>query len=157
MKHALQKGVGFGLTSGVITTLGLMIGLYAGTNSLYVIIGGIISIAIADACSDSLGIHISEEIDNRKTQKEVWVATLATFVTKFVFALTFLIPLFLLPLMYAVIVDIVWGLLLLSSFSYYIARERHVSAWPIIIEHLFIMLTVIAITHVVGAVIARAV
>ena len=155
MKYALQKGIGFGLTSGVITTLGLMIGLYAGTNSLYVIIGGIISIAIADACSDALGIHISEEVDNRKTSQEVWIATGATFVVKFIIAFTFLIPLLLLPLSYAVFMDVFWGTIILALFSFYIARERKVSAWHVVFEHLFIMFVVIGITHYVGVSIAR--
>src|SRR3989339_1464597 len=154
MKHAIQKGVGFGLTSGVITTLGLMIGLYAGTNSLYVIMGGVISIAIADACSDSLGIHISEEVDNQKTQREVWIATIATFLTKFFFALTFLIPLSFFALKMAIIVNILWGAFLLGLFSYYIACERKTSPWHIIFEHLFIMFLVIAITYFVGITIA---
>ena len=57
----LKKGLGFGLTSGVITTLGLIVGLHAGFQSKAVVIGGILTIAIADA----LGIHPSEEFDKR--------------------------------------------------------------------------------------------
>ena len=33
MKHSVRTGLSFGLTSGVITTLGLMVGLHAGTHS----------------------------------------------------------------------------------------------------------------------------
>ena len=60
-KHSLRIGFSFGLTSGIITTLGLMVGLHAGTHSRLAVIGGILTIAIADAFSDALGIHISEE------------------------------------------------------------------------------------------------
>jgi vacuolar iron transporter family protein len=150
MKHAFQKGFGFGLTSGVITTLGIIMGLYTGSSSFYVVLSGVISIAVADALSDSLGIHVSEEVDNRKTEKEVWVATFATLGSKFFVALTFLIPLFIVPLGWAVGIDIVWGSVLLSLFSYYIARERKMPALHIILEHLFIMLAVIVVTHVIG-------
>ncbi len=150
MKHAFQKGLGFGLTSGVITTLGIIMGLYTGSSSFYVVLSGVISIAVADALSDSLGIHVSEEVDKRTTEKEVWVATFATLGSKFFVALTFLIPLFIVPLGWAVGIDIVWGAILLSLFSYYIARERKVSALHIILEHLFIMLAVIVVTHVIG-------
>jgi hypothetical protein len=59
MKHLKKIGLSFGLTSGLITTLGLMIGLNSGTNSKLVVIGGILTIAVADSLSDSLGIHIS--------------------------------------------------------------------------------------------------
>jgi len=67
MKKSLKTGISFGLTSGTITTLGLMIGLNSGTNSRGIIIGGILTIAIADSLSDALGIHISEEADHTRT------------------------------------------------------------------------------------------
>ncbi len=66
----LNSGFFFGLTSGVITTLGLIIGLYFATASFAAIITGIITIAIADALSDALGIHISKESEKRFQKKQ---------------------------------------------------------------------------------------
>jgi acid phosphatase family membrane protein YuiD len=60
MKDSLRTGISFGLTSAVITTLGLMVGLHSGTHSKIVVLAGILTIAIADAFSDALGIHVSE-------------------------------------------------------------------------------------------------
>ena len=40
MKASWKTGLSFGLTSGVITTLGLMVGLHAGTHSRAVVLGG---------------------------------------------------------------------------------------------------------------------
>jgi len=92
MDYSLLKGVSFGLTSGIITTLGLIIGLHSFSGSKLIILGGIITIAVADAFSDALGIHISEESQNKHSAKEIWKATIATFLTKFFFALTFAVP-----------------------------------------------------------------
>jgi hypothetical protein len=39
MRQAVATGVSFGLTSGVITTLGLMVGLHAGTHSSRMVAG----------------------------------------------------------------------------------------------------------------------
>jgi len=47
----MNSGLSFGVTSGVITTFGLMIGLYSGTNSRLAVVGGILIIAFADAFS----------------------------------------------------------------------------------------------------------
>ena len=58
MKISIRKGFGFGLTSGIITTLGLMIGLTFGTSSKAIVLGGIILIAVADALSDAMGMHV---------------------------------------------------------------------------------------------------
>ncbi len=41
MRHSLKTGLSFGLTSGIITTIGLMVGLNSGTHSKLVVIGGI--------------------------------------------------------------------------------------------------------------------
>lgn len=117
IKHSLKTGVSFGLTSGIITTLGLIVGLHSCTHSKMVIIGGILIIAVADAFSDALGIHISEESEARHSQRGVWQSTIFTFLAKFIFALTFVVPILLFSLSVAIIVSIVWGLSLLSVFS----------------------------------------
>ena len=150
MKHSLKTGFSFGLTSGIITTLGLMVGLHSGTHSTPVVIGGILIIAIADAFSDALGIHISEESENKHTTKDIWESTLFTFLSKFVFTLTFIVPLLLFQLSTAIIVSVIWGLSLLGLFSFYIAKEQKAKPWNMIIEHLAIALIVIVITHYVG-------
>jgi len=124
MKHSLKIGFSFGLTSGIITTLGLMVGLHSGTNSKLVVLGGILTIAIADALSDALGIHISEESEDKHSPKEIWEATTSTFVSKFVFALTFIVPVLLLELSTAIVVGIIWGLSVLSILSFNIAKEQ---------------------------------
>ena len=150
MKHSLKIGFSFGLTSGIITTLGLMVGLHSGTHSKLVVIGGVLTIAIADAFSDALGIHISEESENKHTAKEIWEATISTFFSKFVFALTFIIPLLLFELSTAIVVSIIWGLSMLGILSFSIAKEQKERPWKVVVEHLIIALVVIVITHYVG-------
>jgi VIT1/CCC1 family predicted Fe2+/Mn2+ transporter len=150
MKHSIKTGFSFGLTSAIITTLGLMVGLHSGTHSEPAVIGGILTIAIADAFSDALGIHISEESENRHTTKEIWESTLSTFLFKFLFALTFIVPVLLFQLSTAIIVSVIWGLLLLGIFSFYIAKEQKIRPWMVITEHMLIALVVIIITHYVG-------
>ncbi len=79
MDSSIKKGVGFGLTSGVITTLGMLIGLSTVSESKTVVLGGILSIAIADAASDAMGMHISEESHERAESKHIWQATISIY------------------------------------------------------------------------------
>lgn len=151
MKHSLRVGLSFGMTSGIITTLGLIVGLHSGTRSRFVVIGGVLIIAVADAFSDALGIHVSEEFENRHTVKQIWTATIATFFSKFVFAMTFVAPVLLFELSTAIVVSVIWGFLALSALSYKISKEQDVSSWKVISEHLFIATIVIAITHYLGS------
>ncbi|OGD84421.1 hypothetical protein A2165_00650 [Candidatus Curtissbacteria bacterium RBG_13_40_7] len=150
MNHSLKTGFSFGLTSGIITTLGLMVGLNSGTGSKEVVLAGILTIAIADAFSDALGIHISEEAENKHTQCEIWQSTLSTFVSKFIFASTFVLPVLLFDLRSAILISIVWGLALLGIFSYYIAKQQKVNPWGVVGEHLVIASVVIVMTHLAG-------
>lgn len=150
LKGSFKTDLSFGLTSGIITTLGLMVGLHSGTHSKLVVIGGIVTIAVADAFSDALGIHVSQESENQHSTREIWESTLATFLAKFLFAATFLMPILLLPITSAIVVSVGWGLFLLGLFSFYMAKDQQVPPWPVITEHLVIALLVIAITHYVG-------
>ena len=154
MKESLKTGITFGLTSGTITTLGLMIGLYSGTNSRSVVIGGILTIAIADSLSDALGIHVSEEANHTRTTLQVWVATVATFLSK-LYAITFIIPVLLFSLPVAININLAWGFTLLTILSYYLAKSQGVKPWKVILEHLMITTVVIALTHFLGKMIAK--
>ena len=150
MNYSLRTGFSFGITSGVITTLGLMVGLHSGTHSKLAVVGGILTIAIADAFSDALGIHISEEAKDKQPQRQIWLATTSTFLTKLVFALTFIVPVLMFELLTAMIVSVIWGLLVISIFSFMIAKVQKVDPRRMVLEHLVIALIVIVITHFTG-------
>lgn len=150
MNHSIKTGLSFGLTSGIITTLGLMVGLEAGTNSKGIVLAGILTIAIADSFSDALGIHISEESENHHSPKEIWASTLSTFIFKFLIAITFTIPVILYDLNTAIIISIIWGLSILSALSYKLAKAQKANPWKVITEHLLIAVIVIILTHYTG-------
>ena len=150
MRASWITGLSFGLTSGVITTLGLMVGLNSGTHSRPIVIGGILTIAIADAMSDALGIHVAEESKNSSPASQIWEATVATFLAKFVIALTFAVPVLVTPLDQAILISVIWGLFLLAGLSFFIARAQGIAPWKVIGEHLVIALCVVALTHAVG-------
>ncbi len=98
------------MTSAVITTLGLMVGLHSRTHSRIVVLAGILTISIADAFSDALGIHVSEEAENKHKIKQIWAATISTFLAKFLFAMTFVVPVILFTLPTAIVISLVWAL-----------------------------------------------
>jgi VIT1/CCC1 family predicted Fe2+/Mn2+ transporter len=150
MKLSIVKGLSYGLTSGVITTLGLMVGLHSSTNSKLAVVGGIFVIAVADSMSDALGMHISEESASQLTTKGVWESTLYTFISKFIVASTFLVPILLLDFTMAINISIVWGLSLITVLSWVMAKQQNTKTWHVISEHLLITVGVIAITHYLG-------
>jgi vacuolar iron transporter family protein len=150
LDDSIKTGISFGITSGVITTLGIIIGLYTGTQQQVIVVGGVITIAIADALSDAFGMHISQESIKGNNSKAVWKATFSTLIAKFVFAISFLGPLLLLKDNLAVIISILWGSFLIIILSHVIARQENESELKIIIQHLVMMIIVIFLTYLVG-------
>lgn len=152
--HQIKIGFAFGVTSAVITTLGLLVGLEAGTHSRLAVIGGILTIAVADAFSDAFGIHASEEMEGTHTFAEIWLAAAFTFLAKLIFGASFVIPVLLFPLSLAVLVAVAWGLVLLMTFSAYTAKRDGGKPWYAVLEHVVIALLVIITTHYLGSFIA---
>jgi VIT1/CCC1 family predicted Fe2+/Mn2+ transporter len=154
MNLSKKKGISFGLVSSILTNLGIIVGLNAGTHSKAAVLSGILTVALSDGLSDSLGIHISEEAENKHTPEQVWTATVFTFLTKFFFSMTFIVPLVLLSLSQAVTVSIVWGFLLLFAYTMYIGRNRK-NKWRFVLEDFAIAVLVIVSTELLGRLINR--
>ncbi len=158
--HQVITGVSFGLTSGVITSLGIIVGLYSATASKLAVISGIVIMAIADGLSDAAGVHISEESEiesgeAKHTHKEVWLATLITFLSVAGFTLTFVIPVLTLPLNVAIPVAVAWGLFLLTVLNFIIAKIKSDNPAKLIFEHVALAVFVIIVSKYAGVLIAR--
>ncbi|MDH5345164.1 MAG: hypothetical protein OEW59_05310 [Gammaproteobacteria bacterium] len=145
-----RTGVFFGATSGVITTIGLIAGLNAGTRSLVAVLGGILVVAVADALSDAMGIHLAQEADPDSTHDHIWAATIWTFMTKLVVASSFALPLIWFPLQLAVAIAVGWGLLVITLLSAFLARIQNAPVLHVVTEHLLITILVVAVSHYIG-------
>lgn len=137
-----QTKFSFGSTSAIITNLGLITSLDRLSHPKLSIIAGILVIALADNIADSAGIHIFQESECIN-QKEVWVSTITNFLSRVLVSLTFILLVVFLPLSWAVIASIAWGLFLLAIISYSIAQGRGLNPYLAIIEHLAIAIFVI--------------
>jgi VIT1/CCC1 family predicted Fe2+/Mn2+ transporter len=145
-----RTGVFFGATSGVITTIGLIAGLNAGTNSMVAVLGGILVVAVADAMSDAMGIHLAQESDPDSTHEHIWAATFWTFFTKLIVALSFAFPLLWFSLPVAVAVAVGWGLIVITLLSAYLARVQGTPVLHVVTEHLLIAIIVVAVSNYIG-------
>lgn len=131
----------FGATSAIITCLAFVISL-SKTDNPNLIIGSLLVIAIADNISDSLGIHIYQESDLKKSEI-VRTSTFFNFLTRFLVILIFILFVRFLPITYAILFSIVWGLSLLLVLSYLIAKEQNVNPYSAIFWHISIAVLVI--------------
>jgi len=103
-------------------------------------------IAIADNISDSLGIHIYQESDLKKSEV-VRANTFFNFLTRFFVILIFILLVVFLPTGFAIIFSIIWGISLLIVLSYSIAKEQKVNPYKAIFEHVAVAAAVIFISN----------
>jgi VIT1/CCC1 family predicted Fe2+/Mn2+ transporter len=147
--HRYQTKFSFGATSAIITNLGIITGLDTLAHPKLSIIAGILMVALADNIADSFGIHIYQESECIDS-KEVWLSTLSNFLTRIFVSLTFIILVAALPINLAISLSIGWGLALLATMSYAIAKDRKVNPYSAIFEHIIIAIFVITLSHFIG-------
>ena len=153
VKKSYKTGISFGLVSGVLTTLGLLVGLGVGTQSREVIIGGILTIAVADALSDAFGVHLSQESSGENSKKQVWESTISTLLSKFLLALTFLIPVLIFDIKTARTVDIIWGFVVITLISFLssilnrVEKKELISA---VLEHVLLFIFTVTLSYLIG-------
>ena len=136
----------FGATSAIITCLAFIIGLSKSGNPKLSIIGSLLVIAIADNISDTLGIHIFQESDLKKSDV-VRVSTFFNFLTRFVVILVFILLIFFLPIVYGMIFSIFWGISLLTVLSYLIAKEQKINPFKAVFWHVALAILVIIVSN----------
>ena len=149
MKQSLKSGFSFGITSGIVTTLGLIVGLSSCTHSELAVIGGILSIAISDGLSESMSMHVSRKSENRG-RLYIRESTFATLLAKFIVTMSFAIPVLLTNLHTAVMIDIGWGLFLLVVLSFLVSEYEGRKKWRDILEHLLVAILVVALSYGAG-------
>ena len=133
----------FGATSAVITSLAFIIGLSSNPEPRLTIIGSLMVFAIADNISDSLGIHIYQESDLKKSST-VAISTFTNFFTRLLVIGVFALLVLILPILYAVVASVALGMSLLIALSYLIAKEQGVDPYMAILQHMTVAIVVVA-------------
>lgn len=151
IQDAIKKGLGFGISSAIITTLGIIVGIHSGTDLKHAVIAAILIIAFADSMADSLGVYFSEKSRADSTQKECIVAMISAFLSKILFALSFLIPIIIFSdLHVGIAIDLIYGAILLIAVTYGMAREKKENMLKMISFHVILAIIVITISHFIG-------
>ncbi|MFC2143956.1 hypothetical protein ACFLQO_01170 [Candidatus Aenigmatarchaeota archaeon] len=118
--HGLQ-GMTFGMMDAIINVVGIIIGLSVMENKLVVFVAILVA-GIANSFGNAAGFHVSEETEGIHTRKEVWLATIMTFMGTFVATMVLLVPLLFLSLAGAVITSVSIGIAMLLLLGFIVSR-----------------------------------
>lgn len=116
----LSKGQLFGLISGSVTTIGIIIGLWQSHNNVSVIISAIMSIALSDSFSDGFGMYFSQR--TTLNQSDAANVGINTAFYKIIVTLSYIIPFLVMDIDMAVKISITWGCVLIGYASYQIGE-----------------------------------
>ena len=139
----LTIGKVFGSISGVITSLGVILGMYGANLQTHPIIISLISIGLSDSVSDALGIYYGMNVKsetNIAKQQAFFV-----FVSKLILPLIMIIPFIIVNRDLAVVINILFGSLVILLISRKIFDNRNE-----IISNLLICWAAIIVTFCVG-------
>jgi len=140
----------------VITALGVLVGLYSATASKLAVVSGIIVMAIADGLADASGLRLSEEAEvgrdgcSAHDSKEATLTGVFAFLAVAGSVLSFAVPVLLLPIKTAILVAGLWGLLLLASSNFYVAKLRGSGSMKFVIGRLLLAAGVVIFSYWLG-------
>lgn len=146
-----SPGFYFGIISGTITTLGMIISLFIVSSSskinLKVLASGILGLALGDSFSDGLGLYYSNrgEGDDRDKSRDIG---LATTLYKIIFTMSFLPIMVVFPSITGLIISIVWTHFLVIYATLQI-EEKSVGV-ETIVKHLLVLWVVIILGYFGG-------
>ena len=132
----------FGVTSAVMTSLVLVIGLGGAADNIP-LITALLIIAIADNISDSFGIHIYQE-SKRITPKEVKKTTMNNFIARMLTTFVFILFVICLPTNIAILFSVIFGVIILTILSYLISKIQKINPYHSIIRHLALTIILMA-------------
>jgi vacuolar iron transporter family protein len=149
-----MKNYIFGSTSAITTNICLIVGLGSTRASKLAILGALLTIALADNISDSLGIHMYQEAAGTKANQSFF-ALFLNFTARLFISSSFILIMFFAPSESVGFIAIVWGLLLLVMISYFIALQNQEKPLLEIGKHVLVASCVITASHFIGQWISR--
>jgi predicted membrane protein (TIGR00267 family) len=156
------QGVAFGTMDGLITILGVVIGIATATQSSgAVVISGLVA-GLANAFGNSFGFYASElaeraehiqENQHVSSMAETRRSTLLAFAHSLVSTIVIVAPFVLFSLTYAMTASLILALALLFALGGLVGKFSHASPWKFGIRYVLLGLAGAALSFVVGEVV----
>lgn len=143
------QGVAFGIMDGIITILGVLVGIGITGNRPFTIIG-ILAVGLADSFANSMGIHVSEETENIHSRKEIWQITGLCFLATFFTMIFLILPLLIFDFSIAFHMSYILGFILLIALGMFVSKQRGTKSGKLILEYLSVGIAVVIISYFIG-------
>jgi len=149
MKHLDLRKIAFGMTSAIVTGIAVVGTLFSNPGGKMLVIPSLLIFAVADNIADSFGMHVYQDAQHLKG-KQVWMGTVFNYCARLSVSLLFIAVLLLFPTRIASILCVSIGLLLLTTISYLIAKQRKQNPLFMVAEHVGLAVIVLAVSTFIG-------
>lgn len=144
----------FGSSAAIVTNTSLIVGLGSAQTGKAPLIGALLTIALADNISDSLGIHLYKETEGGGSQLSL-LATVLNFTARLLVSLSFVAIVLVSSVGQSIVIGVAWGLVLITLINYLIARNNsRASIWEIS-QHVLVAIAVVVLSRYVGYLVAK--
>lgn len=143
-----------GATAAIITSMGLIGGPNQGTYARSGIITGLLIVGLADNISDSFSFLMYKELEGA-SRRDLNSDTLVNFIVRLLLVITFALIVILFSPNTAFIVSSVWGLALLATLSFLIAKSNKINPLRTIVLNFIIAIVVILGSKLLGNLISK--
>lgn len=154
MNKDLRQGIFFGINSGILATVGLIVGVaQTTTNPLYIVVS-VLSLAISDGIGESYGIFLSKKAENTENKGYGPIYSLISLLL----AKIFTVLLFLIPLLFNWDIkyykNLIWpiflSLIMLTIIDYNLAKLRDEKLHKFVVPHYILLALVVFSTKIIG-------
>ncbi len=144
------QGITYGVMDGVLTCLGVIMGLSAAGNKFFLLLA-VLAVGLADAMADSAAFHVGQETETHHRKKEIRKSTVLTFIGVFGGFLVLGIPILFLELSTAILVSGAMGMAILAGLGYTVAsiNPKHKKS-RLMWEYVAMGIFVSVVTYFVG-------
>ena len=153
MNPSSLQGIYFGLTEGTVTTMGIIIGMFASLPIKKAIFSAVIAATLSDSFGDSIGLYFSEEA---RGGKEAINTVKKMVMCKLFISFLYLLPILLIKsLKIGIFVSIVIALFVITKSFHNLATIKELDPKEFIIKNTIAVVIVIILTYYIINIIKR--
>lgn len=149
LKDHGKQGISFGVMDGIITVLGVIMGLFSTADKKIIVLGALAA-GIADAFANAAGIHVSQETRKNHSHEIVIKETIYCFIATVVVMLSLIWPYLFFTLGTSTIIAFIVGVVWLISLGSFVAKISGRSRKRLVAEYIAIGFVISAITYLIG-------
>ena len=148
---AFKQGISFGVVSSTMTVLGVSIGMWTSGGQISSLIVSILGLSISNSLADAFSIYMANTAtDNTNIALS---SALVTGTIEFTLPFLFILPLIFFKLKTAILINIIFGLLLVGTMGYYVSILNKLDTNMMIKQigiYLLVLIGILGLTSLTG-------